>query len=419
MPVNSNMQDLFSAFLKCKSVCTDTRKIKRGDIFFALKGPNFDGNEYIETALAKGASLAVSDSLYYAKKKDVLVFSDSLVALQDLARLYRSKLDCTVIGLTGSNGKTTTKELCYRVLASHFDTFCTQGNLNNHIGVPLTILSSPDNIEFLIIEMGANSQGEIDFLSEIAKPDFGLITNIGKAHLEGFGGIDGVIKGKTELYRYLEKSGGKAFMDLNNKVLLNNAPALMEIIGYHPYQVIDCKKSIKIGIDNTIYESLMYGQYNVENIVAAISMGLYFNVPQDKIHKAIAEYNPDNNRSTVKKMGKHMVFFDAYNANPSSVKSSLEGFEQAVEGRKIVILGDMLELGSESLTEHHEIIKIVESMDVDNSYYIGEIYKSLTPENAFNSVEDFKRGINIQGLDPSNILIKGSRKVGLEEIFRD
>lgn len=417
MQRNPDMQFLFETFLISRSICTDSRKIKKGDIFFALKGPNFDGNEYIKSALNQGAVLAVSDSVLYQDHDNVVVFQNSLSALQDLARLYRKHLNCKVIGLTGSNGKTTTKELIYRVMSSHYDTFCTLGNLNNHIGVPLTILSTPENIDYLIVEMGANAQGEIKFLSELASPDFGLITNIGKAHLEGFGGIDGVIKGKTELYRFLEESGGKVFINMEDPVLVNHIPRNIYAIEYVDYRIIKMDKSIKIEVDDVFYESPLYGKYNIDNIVAAITIGLYFKVPSEKIQKAVAEYNPDNNRSSVKKIGKHKVFFDAYNANPSSVISSLAGFIHATENNRIVILGDMLELGPESELEHIKVTEIVKEMNFDHVFYIGEIYKSLDIKNSFLSVAEFKKVIDIEDFSPSNILIKGSRKIRLENLF--
>jgi UDP-N-acetylmuramoyl-tripeptide--D-alanyl-D-alanine ligase len=413
------IQKLFEIFLEHKSVCTDSRKLKEKDIFFALKGPNFDGNKYVETALKKGAILAVSENPEYQNNENVYVVENSLAKLQELSRKYRAYLNCTVIGLTGSNGKTTTKELCYQVLSSHKKTFCTPGNLNNHIGVPLTILSTPEDVDYLIVEMGANAQGEIKFLSEICNPQYGLITNVGKAHLEGFGGVKGVIKGKTELYRYLDIKKGKIFSNQKNEILRNELPENGNVIPYLDYELLDSRKEIRLKIGDWIVKSPMYGLYNVENIIAAVTIGHYFKVPPDKISKAIADYNPDNNRSTIKKIGDHVVFLDAYNANPTSVLNSLKGFDAATDSPKIVILGDMLELGNDALAEHVAIIDFVQNMDFEHLFFIGEIYKGINPPNSYYSVADFQKYINIEDFEPSNILIKGSRRIKLESIFND
>ncbi|MBK7700114.1 MAG: UDP-N-acetylmuramoyl-tripeptide--D-alanyl-D-alanine ligase [Saprospiraceae bacterium] len=349
---------LYTVWLEARAISTDSRKIVVGSIFFALRGGRFDGNTFASQALELGASYVVVDdeSVVVSGDKRYIVVEDVLTSLQQLANKHRSTLSIPVLALTGSNGKTTTKELARNVLSKKFKTHATEGNLNNHIGVPLTILSTPDDAQFLIVEMGANHQGEIDLLCQIAAPNYGMITNIGKAHLEGFGGVEGIKKGKSEMYRYLTQHGGKIFINSDDNVLMSLLPEKVKTIQYEVQtllNLIDAEPTLKLDYRNVQVTTQLYGTYNLPNIAFAICVGEYFGVEQAEIIEAISEYTPDNNRSQILKIDTNIIIKDAYNANPSSMVLSIESFSKIL-GPKVVVLGDMLELGEYAPSEHQK-----------------------------------------------------------------
>ena len=344
-------------------VSTDTRNIPEGAIFFALKGPSFNANEFALEALDKGAAFAVIDEETYQKDDRMVLVEDVLQTLQELAQYHRQQLKIPVIGLTGSNGKTTTKELIREVLSQKYKVLATEGNLNNHIGVPLTLLSIDPEIEIAIIEMGANHIGEIARLSEIAQPTHGLITNIGKAHIEGFGGFEGVIRGKSELYHYLIQRGGEVFVNSQDEVLSNMAkrfdkPYFYPAPGdYLTCTLVDADPFVTYENESgTLVKTQLIGTYNFSNIAAAICLGKFFDIPEKEADAAIARYVPTNNRSQIIRKGTNTIILDAYNANPDSMEAALENLKAMKAEDKVVILGDMFELGEESEAEHRRIV---------------------------------------------------------------
>ncbi|GGX16575.1 UDP-N-acetylmuramoyl-tripeptide--D-alanyl-D-alanine ligase [Aquimarina muelleri] len=417
---------LHQLFLASNGVCTDTRKIKQNSIFFALKGDNFNGNIYAKKALELGVTFAIIDEIEYNISQKCILVDDVLKTLQDLASYHREYLDIPVIALTGSNGKTTTKELINAVLSSQFKTTATLGNLNNHIGVPLTLLSMTKDTEIGIVEMGANHIGEIRFLSTIAKPDYGYITNIGKAHLEGFGSIEGVLKGKTELYDYLKKQNKLVFLNIDDHKLLDasqgvntytfsksdNSDAIIKVIDVNPNVIVSYQ-------DTTIKTNLI-GEYNFTNIAAAITIGSFFNITADQIKVAIESYIPNNNRSQIIKKQKHTIILDAYNANPTSMTAAISNFVQLKYKSKIMFLGDMFELGKESSLEHQKIVDEISKTKVSEIYLIGNIFfetKCNDPRvQRFRTFEELETNWNIKNNEDA-ILIKGSRGMKLERIL--
>ena len=420
---------LYQAFQKASGVTTDSRQVKPGQIFFALKGEHFDGNAYADQALVKGASLVVVDDPDLSGREHHFFVDDSLVALQSLARHHRKQLSATFIGITGSNGKTTTKELFHRVLSKKFKTAATAGNLNNHIGVPLTILSLPANTEMAIIEMGANHQGEIAILCDIAMPEYGLITNIGKAHLEGFGGFEGVIRAKTELYAFIRKTHGKIFINGDNDLLTGKAQKTEKIVyGGNPRFFSSgkltksfpyVKAEIKSDSEKIQIDSKLTGSYNFENILAAACAAFYFEIEAYKIKEAIESYVPDNNRSQVIQTPLNLVILDAYNANPTSMYAAIFNFLESGYRDKVVILGEMLELGEDSANEHQNLIHYLKGQPLDEIYLIGRAFADIVPAGAthFELAEkcvDYFRSKKIKG---KTILVKGSRKNRLEQLM--
>jgi UDP-N-acetylmuramoyl-tripeptide--D-alanyl-D-alanine ligase len=421
------IEQLHSLFLKCNSVNTDTRKIKKGDIYFALKGETFNGNSFAEEALRKGAQYAIVDEKEFQKSSNTILVDDVLKALQNLAIYHRSYLNLPIIAITGSNGKTTTKELINATLSKKYQTVATIGNLNNHIGVPLTLLSMDKTTEIGIVEMGANHLKEIDFLCQIARPDYGYITNFGKAHLEGFGSLEGVIKGKTELYDYLIKHDKTIFINSNDEVQVEktkktnnvfsfgskNSKLLIELLGLSPY--------VDVKFNDIEIHSQLIGEYNFNNITAAIAIAKYFEVSDIKIKKAIESYVPSNNRSQIIEKETHKILLDAYNANPTSMIAALRNFEKLDDQFKIVILGDMFELGKEAPIEHQSIADLASTLLIDKAILIGENFsktKIISPKvMIFNSFEDFKHSDAISNLKNHTILIKGSRGMALERIL--
>ncbi len=413
-------------YRESNGVCTDTRKIKPNTLFFALKGENFNGNTYAAKALELGASYTIIDEKEYETTERHILVDDVLKTLQDLSSYHRQYLDIPIIALTGSNGKTTTKELINCVLSSGFRTTATVGNLNNHIGVPLTLLSMTQDTEIGIVEMGANHQGEIDFLCSIVKPDYGYITNIGKAHLEGFGGIEGVLKGKTELYRHLKQNNKLIFLNSEDEKLLN---ASLHMNTYKFSQSSETDTTVKllntdpnviISYQNLTIQSNLIGQYNFTNIAAAITIGHYFKLNPDQIKTAIESYIPSNNRSQIIKKENFTIILDAYNANPSSMDAAINNFITLNYKYKIAFLGDMFELGSDAPTEHQKISDQIASTGVNEIYLLGSNFYETNCKDPrikkYESFDQIKGHLKLENRE-SAILIKGSRGMKLERIL--
>ncbi|KAA1244788.1 UDP-N-acetylmuramoyl-tripeptide--D-alanyl-D-alanine ligase [Aquimarina sp. RZ0] len=413
-------------FLESKGVCTDTRKIKKQTLFFALKGENFDGNKYANNALKDGASYAIVDDKELTLSENHILVSDVLDTLQSLASYHRTYLNTPIIALTGSNGKTTTKELINCVLSTKYNTTATSGNLNNHIGVPLTLLSMNEETEIGIVEMGANHLKEIEFLCNIAKPDYGYITNIGKAHLEGFGSLEGVLQGKTELYRYLKKNDKLIFLNAEDKKLSNNSIGIKKISfstkseSDISIQLEEIDPMVKVNYKNTNINSNLIGSYNFTNIAAAITIGAYFNVSPKKIKTAIESYTPANNRSQIITKGKLTIILDAYNANPTSMSAAIDNFEQLGYNTKTVFLGDMFELGKEAFTEHQKIVDRIINTSIHTIYLIGENFLHTSCDDPrvkkYKTFTDLSENW-ISEQNQTAILIKGSRGMQLERIL--
>ncbi|MTI21606.1 UDP-N-acetylmuramoyl-tripeptide--D-alanyl-D-alanine ligase [Fulvivirga sp. RKSG066] len=419
------IETLYNHYLASKKISTDTRKIEPGSIFFALKGPNFNANEFAKEALDKGAALAVIDEAKYNLNDRYILVDDVLEALQNLAIHHRKKLTIPIIGLTGSNGKTTTKELINAVLSKKYNVLATQGNLNNHIGVPLTILSITNDHEMAIIEMGANHVGEIAALSRIAHPTHGLITNIGKAHLEGFGGIEGVIRGKSELYHHLIQTVGVVWINSRDEILSNMAKRFKNPLfypgdeDYYSCELVEASPFVKVKTTNQTIETQLVGKYNFENIAVALCIGKYFEVPSAEAEEAVMNYNPTNNRSQIVKKGSNTIILDAYNANPNSMASAIENLKIMAGDQKAVILGDMKELGESSTQEHLNIINILSQEDFNVYLYGPEFGKALSKSGAIFHTDNKKElleKIRSRNFKDSSILIKGSRSMGLEEV---
>ena len=416
---------IHSLFLKCNSVSIDTRKIESNSLFVAIKGDRFDANTFAKTALEKGASYVLIDDESYFIDQRTIVVEDSLVALQELAKFHRDYLKLPIIALTGSNGKTTTKELINVVLSKKMNTKATVGNLNNHIGVPLTLLSFTSETEIGIVEMGANHQKEIEFLCEIAKPDYGYITNFGKAHLEGFGGVEGVIKGKSEMYNYLSKSEKLLFINLEDPIQVEKSKDLkVYTFGVNKLNanvnITDVKANpfVEISFSGLVIKSHLIGLYNANNINAALAIGTYFGVSDNQIKEALESYIPENNRSQLVTKGTNQIILDAYNANPSSMTVAIENFLQLENSNKIMILGDMFELGQESQEEHKAIIKLLLNQNEVKCYFVGSAFYANRKEQDnfcfYNSFEDFSNATSANEFINSSILIKGSRGMALE-----
>jgi len=419
------IQNIYDLFLKCSKVSIDTRKIETNSFFVAIKGERFDANTFAKEALEKGASFVVIDNAnYYIDERTILV-NDSLETLQELAKFHRQFLNIPIIALTGSNGKTTTKELINVVLSKKFDTKATVGNLNNHIGVPLTLLSFTKETQIGIIEMGANHQKEIEFLCEIAQPDYGYITNFGKAHLEGFGGVEGVIKGKSEIYTYLKSNNKLVFVNLDDKIQSQKSVAFNRITFSQKdksatvfIESITANSFVKIKTLGVEINSHLIGLYNANNINAAITIGCYFKVPIIDIKAAIESYVPENNRSQLLTKGSNEIILDAYNANPSSMLVALENFIQLDKTNKCVIIGDMYELGEESLAEHKAIVSFLNSNSNFDCHFVGKDFfaNSIQKENFhfYTTFEDFAKYLTSVKPEHKTLLIKGSRGMALE-----
>jgi UDP-N-acetylmuramoyl-tripeptide--D-alanyl-D-alanine ligase len=430
-------EQLLEIFLTCTGVSIDTRSLQSCELFFALKGPNFDGNLYIEQALEKGAQHAISDNPAFVDRENVTVVDDCLSALQQLATAYRNTWDCPVVGLTGSNGKTTTKELLAAMLATTYRVYATAGNLNNHIGVPLSLLRAPANAEIVVIEMGANHVGEIAELSNIARPTHGFITNIGKAHLEGFGGLEGVRRGKGELFDFL-KHKGQSFINASDPEIM----ALHEKAGRHlffgstneissafeghlifeaellqDFPVVEGKFRGQSSIEP--FTSQLPGAYNFQNILVSAAVAFYFKVPLERIAEATKNYTPSNSRSEILKIGESSVLFDAYNANPDSIKAALSWIASRKEQKKVIILGELAELGAFAKTEHANAVQLATEIRGSEVAFFGKAYQEIgDAQPVFTEVEELKHWLkSFLGRPETVILLKGSRSNRLERLI--
>ncbi|MDB2321336.1 UDP-N-acetylmuramoyl-tripeptide--D-alanyl-D-alanine ligase [Flavobacteriaceae bacterium] len=423
-----DISKIYALFNKYKSVSIDTRSIKPNDIFFAIKGPKFDGNNFALQAIKTGASYVISDNSTISKKSDKIIYVDnSIKALQKLANYHRRKLNTKIIAITGSNGKTTSKELILNVLKSKYKTTATKGNLNNHLGVPLSLLEINENTDFGIIEMGANHINEISQLCKIAEPNFGYITNFGNAHLEGFGSIEGVIKGKSELYNYLINNKNLIFNNSENikqNSLINNYKNTYSFgINSESNCIInksDSENSLNVSYQNKIIKSTIYGDYNFENICIAIAIGEYFEVDFKNIKQGIESYLPDNNRSQISIKNNNTIILDAYNANPTSMSLALESFKKTNYKNKMIIVGDMFELGKDSNHYHQEIINRLEKINDCIIYIVGEYFcntKHSFKIKSFSSTKELINNLSKTNVSNYSILIKGSRGMQLEKII--
>jgi UDP-N-acetylmuramoyl-tripeptide--D-alanyl-D-alanine ligase len=419
------VEKLYNYFLCHSVICTDTRKIKENCIFFALKGPKYDGNKFASKALEYGAALAIVDNKKYALDKRYFLVDDVLKSLQELAKHHRSKLNCTLIAITGTNGKTTSKELCQKVLKNKFKTKATKGNLNNHIGVPLSILSINHEDEFAIIEMGASQIGDISFLCHIAQPSIGVITNIGKAHLEGFGSLDGVLRTKTELYKYL---GGKKlpiFIKDDQNLLLSKIPKICHKLSYgelnsstFKIEMIEAQPYCKVIVGKEKIQSRLIGDFNFDNIALSIAVGLNFGVEIKDIKEAIENYIPSNNRSQIIQSKKNTILLDAYNSNPMSIENAIANLCKISHPKKAMIIGDMLELGIESDKEHIKLIQLCLKSGIKDIFLIGEKLHELnkTDFTSFAKRDELIDYLKDNNISSTFILVKGSRSLELEKI---
>ncbi len=420
-----DIASIHALFLECSSVSIDTRKIQPNSFFVAIKGENFDANTFAKEALEKGASYVIIDNSDYFIDQRTILVRDSLKALQELAQYHRNYLKLPIIALTGSNGKTTTKELIHAVLSEKYRTKATVGNLNNHIGVPLTLLSFTSETEIGIVEMGANHKKEIEFLCELAQPDYGYITNFGKAHLEGFGGVLGVIEGKSEMYTYLSNNEKLVFVNLEDAIQVEKTKSLPnytfgvdKLNANVSVTTVTANPFVSVVFEGLKIKSHLIGLYNVNNINAAIAIGNYFKVSKEAIKSALEGYIPENNRSQLITKGTNQIILDAYNANPSSMAVAIENFKQLDNSNKIAILGDMFELGEESLQEHKQIVDSLFNQKDIVCHFVGADFFANSVDNEnfhfYASFNDLATYIKKQPIEHSTILIKGSRGMALE-----
>lgn len=425
-----SIEKLYSVYKNYPSVQTDTRKLKQGDIFFALKGGNFNGNSFAQQAIEKGAVLAVIDEKEFEIPGKTFLADDVLTALQQLAKYHRQQFNIPFIGITGSNGKTTTKELIHAVLSSTYKTYTTEGNLNNHIGIPLTILKIKEDAELAVIEMGANHVGEIAGYCKYALPTHGLITNCGKAHLEGFGGIEGVRKGKGELFDHLRTlPGGLAFVNWDYDYLQEMSKGISGIIKYgttDDAHVIGkvvkndplLEIEIKQGMDIKMISTQLVGDYNLPNVLAAVTIGKYFNVEEKKIKASIENYIPSNSRSQLIEKGSNKIILDAYNANPSSMKLAIDNFSKIKSDNKVLMLGAMAELGQDSIAEHQAIADLINKYNWKNVVLVGGDFLKISHSYiSFENVEQAKQWLSDQHFENTHFLIKGSRSTQMEKVI--
>ncbi|MRT91788.1 UDP-N-acetylmuramoyl-tripeptide--D-alanyl-D-alanine ligase [Ancylomarina sp. 16SWW S1-10-2] len=425
-----NISEIYTLFQKYPIVITDSRKVVANSIFFALKGENFNGNKFALNTLENGCRYAVVDEKEFAIDDRFILVEDVLTCLQSLSREHRRTLKLPILAITGTNGKTTTKELVNAVLKKEFRTSATQGNFNNHIGVPLTLLAMNSETEFGIVEMGASHPGEIKMLCEIAEPNYGLITNVGKAHLEGFGSFEGVKNTKKELYDYLFENDGKVFVNCKNEHLrsmLNKQKTVFygdseEVFSKASFIQAEPKLIIEIrSILGKLYiKTQLVGAYNFENVLAAVTLGRYFNIDEIQIKEALEAYTPSNNRSQLMKTEKNVLFIDAYNANPTSMSAAIENFATMKMKNKFLILGDMLELGEESEKEHLNLLDLLDKKELSDTLLVGHIFSNLSSIykfKAFEKVDDLIIYLEELNLKNKYILIKGSRGIKLEKVI--
>jgi UDP-N-acetylmuramoyl-tripeptide--D-alanyl-D-alanine ligase len=420
---------IYKLFKQHPFIQTDTRLLKKGEIFFALKGPNFNGNLFASKAIELGAAAVIVDEETGIEDPRIILVDDTLTALQELALYHRKKFNIPFIAITGSNGKTTTKELVHAVLSTKFKTYTTKGNLNNHIGIPLTILSIKDDAEMAVIEMGANHQKEIEGYCKIALPTHGIINNCGKAHMEGFGGVEGVRKGKGELFDFLSNENGTAFVNSDLNYLVQMSEKINQVIFYgnekgkHKIRAIEKEPFLKLELKDPelgtqFFETNLVGEYNCPNIDAAITVGLHFGISIEKIKDAIASYHPDNARSQLIQKGTNKIILDAYNANPTSMKLAIENIASMKAEKKILFLGGMMELGDYSIKEHSEIIDLLLKLNLQNVVLVGgDFEKTSHPFTFFKTAAEAENWL--KGKLPVNslILIKGSRSIKMEKIL--
>lgn len=421
------IEELYAIYQRYPSVQTDTRKLQKDDLFFALKGPSFNGNSFAAQALEMGAAYAVIDEEAYSIEGKTILVDDVLQTLQQLASHHRDQFNIPFLAITGSNGKTTTKELIHAVLSSQWPTYTTVGNFNNHIGVPLTLLRIKPDARMAVIEMGANHQQEISSYCRIAKPTHGLITNVGKAHLEGFGGPEGVRKGKGELFDWLREHGGTAFIYSGYDYLKEMSEGIDEVLSYGPApadtegSVVEVNPFITVSVDKGIEAEIftqLVGEYNFPNIMAAVALGIYFEVPAENIKQAIENYEPTNSRSQLVERGTNKIILDAYNANPSSMKLAIENFAKTTSGNRILVLGSMAELGTESLHEHEEIVKLIALHPWKEVALVGGEFAKLNhPYRQFPSSADAADWLRYLQPQHSYLLVKGSRSTGMEKVL--
>ena len=412
-----NIEDLYSLYSKNYLVDTDTRTIRPNSMFFSLKGDNFNGNSFAKKAKELGARHCVIDEAEYEIEGVTILVNNVLETLQSLATYHRQKLGIPIIGITGSNGKTTTKELILAVLKTQFKATATRGNLNNHIGVPLTLLSFTNETEIGIVEMGANHQKEIEFLATICEPDLGYITNFGKAHLEGFGGEEGVIKGKSELYTYLKKHHKTAFINPKDSTQLDLTSDLNTIELSNNITILSTQPFLMVQYHYQEIKTQLIGAYNETNIKAAISIGEYYGITESNIIAAIEGYHPTNNRSQLIKKKSNTLLLDAYNANPTSTLVALDNFNSIKYSSKIAILGDMFELGDYAFDEHQKIVTYCKTLDIHRCIFVGKEFYKTNASEKYENFEKLKTEITKSPLRNSYILIKGSRGMSLERLL--
>ncbi|HVK46235.1 MAG TPA: UDP-N-acetylmuramoyl-tripeptide--D-alanyl-D-alanine ligase [Pseudobacter sp.] len=419
--------ELYKIYQQYPSVQTDTRALKAGDLYFALKGPNFNGNDFAQAALDAGAAYAIVDEPPASPNENILIVEDVLSTLQHLAKHHREQFDIPFIAITGSNGKTTTKELVSTVLAARYRTYTTQGNLNNHIGIPLTILRVKPDAEMAVIEMGANHQKEIESYCLYTLPTHGIITNAGKAHLEGFGGIEGVRKGKGELFDYLRAHNGTAFVMWDYDYLQEMSKGIEKIITYGTANasitgtVAQSEPFLSVSITGSqpfTINSKLVGAYNLPNILVAVTVGKYFDVPDEDIRTSIENYTPSNSRSQLMTIGSNSYILDAYNANPSSMRAAIDNFASLKGSDKVLMLGGMMELGPESLQEHQQIIDLIKKYNWKAVVLVGGDFRKL--DHPFISMENAaaaKEWLSAQQFQHTSFLIKGSRSMQMEKVL--
>ncbi len=421
-----SIDKLYSLFLRSTGISTDTRTVSKGNLFFCLKGENFNGNRFAKEALEKAASFVIIDEKEYQFNDQCVLVEDTLKTLQKLAYFHRQKLNIPIIGITGTNGKTTTKELVYAVLSERYNVYATRGNLNNHIGVPLTLLSIDlNNAEIAIIEMGANHLGEIGELCRIAQPDYGIITNIGKAHLEGFKTIDGVIQTKKALYDAVKKKEGTVFVNADDELLMSLSEGMNSVtygkVGDYKGELLPENLYLTFNLpdDSIRIQTQLTGDYNFSNAMTAVAVGLHFNIPIENIKYALESYTPDNNRSQIIQKEKKTIIVDAYNANPSSMEAAIENLLNISSFPKAVLLGDMFELGNDSIPEHQKIVNMLKNSDIKQVYLLGEAFSKTDADISWKYTDyDFLANILKQQLqDDVIILIKGSRSMKMERFL--